>query len=181
MPDKIRLGFIGCGNMGQIAHIRNYAQLTDDCELVALAELRPELSKNVAERYGISEVYSDHQTMLAEAEIDAVVAIMYYGIHYTVVPDVLSAGKHLITEKPMGCDPLTALQWKSLADENDLVYLVGYMKRWDVAARHLAERVKSLRESGELGQLRYLRCNMSGTDWTWNNEPAIRATEKIES
>ena len=115
--EKIRLGFIGCGGMGQMAHIRNYAQLTDECELVALAELRPQLAQDVATHYGIGEVFPDHKTLLAKADIDAVVAIMYYGLHYTVVPDILNAGKHLITEKPMGCRADTAREWKTLAEK----------------------------------------------------------------
>ena len=44
---KIRLGFIGTGNMGQMAHLRNYATLPN-CEVVAMAELRPQLAAQVA-------------------------------------------------------------------------------------------------------------------------------------
>src|SRR5919204_261667 len=37
MARKVRIGFIGAGFMGQLAHIRSYALLRDECELVELA------------------------------------------------------------------------------------------------------------------------------------------------
>jgi len=37
---KVRIGFIGVGTMGQMAHLKNYVTL-NDCEVVALAEVRP--------------------------------------------------------------------------------------------------------------------------------------------
>ena len=177
MSEKIRLGFIGCGHMGQVAHLHNFAQLKDECELVALAEVRPELAQKVAARYGIDQVHGDHRAMLAEADIDAVVAIMYYGLHYAVVPDVLRAGKHLLTEKPVGCRASSAREWKALADERGVVYLVGYMKRWDRGCCYVADLVRKWRASGEFGRLNYLRCNMSGTDWTWNPPRPLTTSE----
>jgi len=44
---KVRLGFVGCGTMGQRAHLENYATLPD-VELVALADLRPQTRELVA-------------------------------------------------------------------------------------------------------------------------------------
>ena len=40
MPEqKVRIGFVGVGNMGQCAHLKNYANL-DICQVVAIAEIR---------------------------------------------------------------------------------------------------------------------------------------------
>jgi len=49
--DKVRIGFVGVGGMGQCAHLKNYATI-DECEVVALAELRPGLAQRVTGRYG---------------------------------------------------------------------------------------------------------------------------------
>ena len=59
-PKKIRLAFAGVGGMGQAAHLRNYASLRDDCEVVALAELRPKLAQAVSHKFGIPKVYGHH-------------------------------------------------------------------------------------------------------------------------
>ena len=46
MP-PVKIAFIGTGNMGQCAHLRHYASLPG-CEVIALAELRPQLGARVA-------------------------------------------------------------------------------------------------------------------------------------
>ena len=110
MSQKIRLGFVGAGFMGQLAHIANYATI-QDCELVALAEGRPETAQAVAQRYGIREVYSNHHQMLEQAEIDGVVAIMGFGLYYTLIPDILAAGKPVATENRSASGRITHENW----------------------------------------------------------------------
>ena len=43
----VRIGFVGVGSMGQCAHLKNYVTL-EDCEVVALAEIREALGHRVA-------------------------------------------------------------------------------------------------------------------------------------
>ena len=64
---KPRIGFVGVGSMGQCAHLKNYVTL-EDCEVVALAEIREELGRAVAARYGVPKVYPSAEAMLAEEE-----------------------------------------------------------------------------------------------------------------
>ena len=52
--EKVRIGFVGVGSMGQCAHLKNYVTV-DGCEVVAIAELREGLGRRVAARYGVPE------------------------------------------------------------------------------------------------------------------------------
>jgi predicted dehydrogenase len=61
---KVRIGFVGAGFMGQLAHIRSYALLHDECDLVALAEPRRRTAELVATRYGIGRIYRAHRELL---------------------------------------------------------------------------------------------------------------------
>ena len=176
MAKKVRIGFVGGGFMGQLAHISNYAKL-EDVELVALAEGRPELAKKVADRYGIGEVYSNHKELLANAEIDAVVAIMHFNLHHAVVPDILNAGKHLITEKPICVDPKKGAEMVKLAEEKSVIYYVGYMKRSDAGTRYVKSQIDEWKDSGDVGDMRYIRCHAAMADWTWGIEPPISSGE----
>ena len=130
MSEKIRLGFVGAGFMGQLAHIANYATI-GDCELVALAEGRAETARAVAQRYGIRKVYSDHHQMLEQADIDGVVAIMHFDQYNAIIPDILAAGKPVATEKPICIRVDNARKLVGIAEEKGLLYQVGYMKRHD--------------------------------------------------
>ena len=64
----IGIGFVGVGNMGQVAHLRIYAR-RDDCRVVAIAEIRKELATKVARRYGVEKVYGSHREMLAQEKL----------------------------------------------------------------------------------------------------------------
>ena len=166
MPDKVRIGFVGAGGMGQTAHIANFATIPD-CEIVALAEGRQKTAEMVAQRYGIARTYPDHRSMLAaEKDLDAVVAIMGYALHPPVVTDILNAGKHLLTEKPICLRVDNARKLAALAEEKKLIYMVGYMKRSLPASVAAAERVRAWKQSGAAGNMNYLRASMPPGDWT---------------
>jgi predicted dehydrogenase len=60
---KVKLAFIGCGYMGQMAHMQNYAQVAD-CEIVAIAETKKKQAERVAAMYNIPHVYTDYMEML---------------------------------------------------------------------------------------------------------------------
>src|SRR5690554_3936741 len=96
---RVRIGFIGVGGMGQCAHLINYVDRLD-CEVVALAELRPGLAKSVAARYGVPRIYPDHEALLAEEKVDALVASQPYRRHGVLLPDLFTAGVPVLTEKP---------------------------------------------------------------------------------
>src|SRR5262249_20674643 len=95
----VRIGFIGAGYIGQLAHIQNYWKLPG-VELAGLSEGRAKTAALVARTYGIGEVYAHHSEMLRKSNIDAVVAITPFNLNAQLVEDALGAGKHVITEKP---------------------------------------------------------------------------------
>ena len=45
--EKLKIGFVGVGAMGQCAHLRNYVTIPD-CEVVAIAELREDIRELIA-------------------------------------------------------------------------------------------------------------------------------------
>ena len=95
----VRLGFIGAGYMGQLAHIENYWKLPN-VRLVALAEGRSKTAAKVARTYGIEKTYVTHADLLADATVDAVLAIGPFALNAYLVEDALNAGCHVLTEKP---------------------------------------------------------------------------------
>ena len=129
MSSPLRIGMIGAGFIGQIAHLMNFVQLRG-CKVTALAEFRPELRKQVCARYGIEEGYTTHLETLERADIDAVVVVTPRPQTGPVVLDCLQAKKHVLSEKPMAG---TSEQGKRLIDHcpSDKLYAVGYMKRYD--------------------------------------------------
>jgi UDP-N-acetyl-2-amino-2-deoxyglucuronate dehydrogenase len=96
--DKVRFGILGCGVIGP-HHARAIASL-EDAELVAVADIVPELADKLAGEYGCSS-HPGLGQMLSEAELDAVCVCTPSGMHAGDAIAALEAGKHVVIEKPL--------------------------------------------------------------------------------
>ena len=161
---KIRLGFIGTGNMGQMAHLRNYATLPN-CEVVAMAELRPQLRAQVAQHWNIPEVYASDAELIAKAKVDAFVAIQCFWFHGGLLPAVIAAGKPIMIEKPLAHSVEIAEQLTALSQQHRAPIYVAYHKRSDLAAVAAAEKIREWKASGKFGKVRYIRVTMPPGKW----------------
>jgi len=176
--DAVRMGFVGAGYMGQLAHIGNYAGL-DSCEMVALAEPREALARRVAEEHGIARVYRDHRELAADDEVEAVAAILRQERVTPVVRDLLAAGKHVITEKPMGVRSDDCRELAEMAAERDLIYQVGYMKRHDTGVLLAKGMIDEARESDRLGAITMVRAWCFAGEWKFAIEDPIATDETV--
>ncbi len=163
MP-KVRIGFIGAGGMGQMAHLSNYAAIPE-CEIVALAEPRPRLARRVAERYGIPHVFADHQELLRKAGVQAVVAAQPYRRHAILIPDILRARVPVFTEKPLCLGVAAGERLVALGRELNVLHMVGYHKRSDPAMEYARSLCAEWKASGEFGKMRCVRISMPPGDW----------------
>lgn len=161
---KARIGFVGVGGMGQCAHLRNYVTVPD-CEVVAIAEIRRELGRKVAARYGIPRVYADHAEMLAKEKLDGIVASQPFTRHGTLVPELLAAGIPVFTEKPLAGTIEMGEKVLAAARKAGTWHMVGYHKRSDPATMHAKAEIERLKSTGELGRLTYVRILMPAGDW----------------
>ena len=164
MPEKVRIGFVGVGSMGQCAHLRNYVTVPD-CEVVALAELRPLLASKVAARYGVPQVYGSAEEMLASEELDALVASQPFTRHGQLVPELLAAGIPIFTEKPLASSVPAGRRVAEAVASSGTWHMLGYHKRSDPATMYAKAEIDRLKASGELGALRYIRITMPAGDW----------------
>jgi len=169
MPDgsKVRVGFVGVGKMGQCAHLRNYATIPE-CEVAAIAEVRPETARRVAEHYGVLRVYASHEEMLANEELDAIVASHPFWRHGVVLPEVIRAGKPMFIEKPLASTIESGEKILQACQDSGAWIMVGYHKRSDPATMFAKAEIDRLKESGELGCMRYVRVVMPAGEWTAN-------------
>ena len=160
----VRIGFVGVGNMGQMAHLRNYASLPE-CKVVALAEPRPELARRVAAKYEVPSVYPDAAAMLAGEQLDALVAPQPFDRHGQLVAPLYQSGLPVLTEKPLASSPETGRKMLEALKAGGSWHMVGYHKRSDPAVVYAKAEIERLKSTGELGSLRYVRIQMAGGDW----------------
>lgn len=177
---KVRIGFIGVGSMGQCAHLQNYLTVPD-CEVVALAELRPELGRQVAARYGIPRVYTHHEELLANEQVDGLVAAQPFTRHGILVPELLKAGVPVLTEKPIAGSIAQGEKIVAAVQASGTWQMVGYHKRSDPATRAAKAEIDRLKSTGELGRLTYVRLLMPAGDWVAAGfNPLLHSSESVE-
>lgn len=162
--EQLRIGFVGVGTMGQAAHLKNFTAI-GDCRVVALAELREDVGKQVAARYGVPNVYPDAASMLAAEKLDGIVASQPFTRHGILIPELLKAGKPILTEKPLAANLAVGENLVKCEKESGTFHMVGYHKRSDPATMYAKEKVEELKKSGELGPLKYVRIRVPLGDW----------------
>ncbi|MFP6585022.1 MAG: Gfo/Idh/MocA family oxidoreductase [Candidatus Hydrogenedentota bacterium] len=107
---KIRLGIIGTGKQGQIAHIGEGLTVNkDQIQIVSICDVwgynRDIATKLIADR-NLTDgkklgVYVDYKEMLDEEELDAVLIATPLYTHYQIAMDSLDAGLYVFCEKTM--------------------------------------------------------------------------------
>jgi len=162
--DKVRIVFVGVGNMGQCAHLKNYV-LVPQCEVVAIAELRENLGREVARRYGIPRVYKDYKDMFNSEDFDGIVAVQPFTRHGILIPELLKTKVPVFIEKPLASSVEVGEKIVSLVKDSGTWIMVGYHKRSDLATIYARSKIEEFKVSGEIGRLKYIRITMPPGDW----------------
>lgn len=116
MSTELGVGIIGCGNIS-----KTYFELSPmfrGIEIRACADLNPEAAKASAEQYGVRAETIDG--LLKADDIDIVVNLTIPDAHWPVSRDILSAGKHVYSEKPLVLDLADGAAMANLAAEKGL-------------------------------------------------------------
>ncbi len=176
MTRKVKIGFIGCGFMGQIAHLASFAR-DPRADIVAIADLRPKLVRRVAKHYSIPETYHSHSDLLEKADVEAVVEITQDDQHVPVAIDAIRMGKHVYTEKPLSTNLRDAEKAARTAKRHGVKLQVSYMKRYDPGVEVAKNRFSQILEDESMGNLTFARSHGFGGDWTCNIEKPITTDE----
>ena len=145
-----RIGVIGAGEWGP-NHVRNFAALPG-ADVVGVADLRPErLTRIKLIQPGVA-TFSSASEMLATAKPDAVVVATPTMTHFEVVRQALTAGKHVLSEKPLCLTGAEADDLVTLAAGRNLRLMVGHVFLFNPGIL----KIKELVTAGHLGRVFYL-------------------------
>lgn len=175
--EPVRIGYVGCGFMAQKVHIPNFTSI-DNCELLALAEVRPKLARRVQERYKIPRLYKDHLELAGDPDIEAVAVSADFSIQGEIAKDLLRAGKHVFMEKPMAISIEQAEAILDAAHKSGKKLMVGYMKRYDAGNELVKDAITKFRETGEMGRITYARNHGFCGDWVCNLDTPMEVTDE---
>ena len=93
-----RIGILGCGVISGI-YIETSKRI-DAIECVAVADVEPAAARYRADQYDIPRACSP-QDLLADAEVEIVVNLTPNHLHAPIATEIIDAGKHMYSEKPL--------------------------------------------------------------------------------
>ena len=139
------MAVVGVGFMGEL-HARVVAELPQT-RLVAVADVREDRAREVAERYGAEVWTTDHASLMDDERIEAVSVCTSDHMHTAPAVDALESGRHVLLEKPIAStvEDADAIIASAAAAERTL--LVGHIYRFEVHYVKLRQAV----ESGHIG------------------------------
>jgi len=170
----VRVGLVGAGFMGY-THSLCYGMI-EKARVVGVADVRGEMAERVARERSCPR-YGSLRTMLAEigSEIDAVDVCLPTYLHADAAVEALSAGKHVIVEKPLALSKADGERIVEAARSAGRQCMVAHVLRFWPEYVWLREVV----ERGDLGALlnmsmwRLTQRRKPGTSWQdWLYDPA---------
>lgn len=144
---NFRVAVVGAGQAGQ-AHAFGFrnATMADrlagiTVQLATLVDPNTELATTVARRYGFEKIASDVQEVIDDPTIDVVSVALPSFLSLPVVGSLLQAGKHVITEKPLGRNGSEAAELADIAGHASSTSAVGFSYRRIPAVAQLRRAV----------------------------------------
>jgi predicted dehydrogenase len=150
---KLKAALIGCGRIGTKKHIEAYANNKDVIELVYCSDLNINKAESAAEKYfeqtGLKTQAVGGYDEILDKEIDFVSIATESGYHYQCAVDFLSAGKHILVEKPMALSTQHIDTMISLAKEKNLKLGVCLQNRFNQPIQELKKKI----DEGAFGEI----------------------------
>jgi predicted dehydrogenase len=132
----LRVGVAGVGHIGS-NHARLYSELPS-VEFTAIYDVDSSRANAIARKYGVTAARSlDDFASL----VDAASVATPTSTHHKVAHPLLSAGKHLLVEKPITENTGDASDLAELAAANHLVLQVGHVERFNPILSALEARL----------------------------------------
>ena len=165
---KIGVAVVGTG-FGQKIHIPGF-QHHHRTEVVAVYNRDLDRGQEIANKYQIPHTCDRLEEILALPEVDAVSISTPPFLHYEMAKAVLSAGKHLLLEKPMAMNAEEVKDLYNLARSKSLVAMADFEFRFVPAWQLLAEYI----DRGYVGKTRLIKIDWIVTSradpqrsWNW--------------
>src|SRR6476646_8275849 len=101
---KIRLGIVGCGDVAFRRYLPALSEHKSVAEVVACCDPQPgaaERAADAVEDWSGAQAYTDLETMLTEADLDAAINLTPATLHGSITQACLEADAHVYSEKPI--------------------------------------------------------------------------------
>jgi len=156
VTETIRIALLGCGRIAK-NHFDAIAKI-DDLRLVAVCDVIESRAREAGEQHGVPW-FTSYDAMLAEVPSDAVVIATPSGLHPQHGIMAAKAGRHVISEKPMGISLAAADALVQACDDNHVHLFVVKQNRLNPAIVMLKRAI----DRGRFGRIYMANCTVRWT------------------
>lgn len=157
---KVRLGIIGCGNMGSQHYSNVLNGKCPEIDVTAIADINPDRldwAKKTNEEHRakktdipVVSLFADASEMMKSGLVDAVLISVPHYKHPTYAIAAFQNGLHVMCEKPAGVYTLQVREMMAEADKHpELKFGMMFNQRTNCLYR----KMKEIIDSGELGEI----------------------------
>ncbi len=176
MPAMKTFAFVGCGHIHTPGFIHNINRRKDSVRVksvwdhdLARAELR-------AGELAGSAVEADLEKICSDPEITAAIVCSETNLHEKLVGPLVSAGKHVFVEKPLGFTGADARAMAEAIEDQGLLFSTGYFSRGDARLRFVKKQIDA-GAFGKITRARMSNCHDGALggwfdgEWRWMADP----------
>ncbi|MDZ4717392.1 MAG: Gfo/Idh/MocA family oxidoreductase [Roseiflexaceae bacterium] len=127
---KIRVGVVGTSEWADFLHLPSLKS-HPQAEIVAICGRNRERATELAQKYGITNIYTDYHDMIANGKLDAVLVLTPDDLHYEITMAALDAGLHVLCEKPLANTASQARAMYEKAEAAGVVHMAFFTWRWN--------------------------------------------------
>jgi len=165
MAARVRVGVIGCGNIGK-THAKAFANIAG-ADLAACCDGDAARAEALAEVHGVPHVFTDVGELLRSGTVDAVTVCTPHPTHADIVVAAAAAGVHVICEKPLAVDIAEANRMVAAAERGGIKFAGIFQRRFWPAA----QRIRKAIDDGKLGRITHGECRV----YIWRPESYFAA------
>ena len=151
-----KIAIIGYGNMGR-THVQNLLTLPNEFEVNAIYDTDPAALQSAAAA-GLP-VFASLEELLMHPDIDICLIAVPNKFHKELCIDCLSAGKHVICEKPVALNTEELVEILTVARSHDRIFTVNQNRRWDKDF----QLIKACYDRHELGTAIFIDSRVQGS------------------
>jgi len=144
----VQIGVLGAARIAPPALIKP-AKTNNDVVVAAVAARDVSRARAFAAKHDIARVHDSYDALLADPDIDAIYNPLPNGLHGKWTRAALTAGKHVLCEKPFTANAAEAREIAELAAQSDRVVMEAFHYRY----HPMTLRIEEIIASGELGKL----------------------------
>lgn len=148
----IRWGIVSAGLIANDFCLALRTLPADEHQLVAVAARSLERAKEFAKRHGVKSAYGSYESLAQDPDVDVVYVSTINPSHVSLSLMMLSAGKHVLCEKPMSLTTAGAKKVLDFAKQKQLLFVEGLWSRFFPSYDQLRKELSS----GSLGEVKGL-------------------------